>query len=69
MAKRIVLLLVVVSLLAATVGCGTYNFAAFSMTAHMRRVAIASENLRIAHEDLDWVLGLSDYPRTGKFAR
>ncbi|MHC4713463.1 MAG: hypothetical protein ACYTAN_09375 [Planctomycetota bacterium] len=69
MAKRLFLLLVVVSLLAVTAGCDTYNRRRLRRQASLRRVAIMGEQLRITHQDVDWVLGINDYPRTSKYHR
>ncbi len=69
MAKRLILLVIVASLLAVTVGCDTYNRRRLRRQAHLRRVAIMGEQLRVAHQDLDWVLGVNDYPKTGRYHR
>ncbi len=67
MLRKVVLLLVVVSMLAIAVGCTTYNTANFSRTAHLRRLAITGEQLRMAHEDIDRILLLEHYPISGKY--
>lgn len=67
MLRKVVLLLIVAVLLASAVGCSTYNNSNMSSTAHLRRITILGEQLRLAHQDADRVLGLENYPMSGRY--
>jgi len=62
MLRKVVLLLLVFSVLTVAFGCSTYNASNLTPTAHLRRLTIAGEQLRIVHEDVDRVLLLEHYP-------
>jgi hypothetical protein len=70
MLRRVVVLLLLVSMLAVTIGCTTpYNASNLSRANNVRRMAIAGEQIRLLTEDVDRVLGLHNYPLNGRYAR
>ncbi|MCD6404478.1 MAG: hypothetical protein J7M19_01475 [Planctomycetes bacterium] len=66
MLRRVVVLFVLVAMLGVFVGC-TYNYSNVGPTAGVRRLAIAGENMRLVGEDIDWLLGIQDYPTSGRY--
>lgn len=67
MLRKVVLLLIVAVVFVSALGCSTYNNRNMSRTAHLRRITILGEQLRLAHEDADRVLGVESYPVSGRY--
>ena len=69
MFKKTIVLLVLLSLVAITMGCGTYNTSNISSTATLRRVAIVGEQMRIVSQDIDYFWELDEYPMMNYYNR
>lgn len=69
MFKKAIVLLVVLSFVVCTMGCGTYNTSSISSTATLRRVAIVGEQLRVVQHDIDYFFELDEYPMMNYYNR
>ena len=67
MLKRLVILLVLVSMLAVLGGCAS-NTSQIKPTRSWRRVTIAGEGSRNTLESVDRVLGIDQYPRDSRWS-
>lgn len=67
MLKRVCVLLLLAAIVGVFFGC-TYNYSDWNATSSVRRLAIAGEDLRLVQQDIDRLIGVDDYPRSGRWS-